>query len=31
MRPDYSHKIFTDQRNRYICLIQALATDSAGC
>lgn len=28
MRPDYPHKVFFDQRNRYICLLEALAADS---
>lgn len=28
MRPDYSYKLFTDQRLRYIFLILSLATDA---
>jgi len=28
MRPDYSTKIFIDQRSRYIFLMLTLATDS---
>lgn len=28
MRPDYSHKIFSDERTGYIFLVLMLATDS---
>jgi hypothetical protein len=28
MRPDYSHKCFSDERTSYIFLVIALATDS---
>ena len=27
MRPDYPHKLFNDDCNSYICLMEALATD----
>lgn len=28
LRPDYSHKLFTDERTSYIFLVIALAVDS---
>ena len=28
MRPDYAHKVFNDDCNYYICLMEALATDA---
>ncbi len=28
MRPDYSHKVFSDERVHYIFLVMMLATDS---
>ncbi len=30
MQLDYPHKIFTDERDRYVLLMQALAEDSPG-
>lgn len=29
MRPDYGHKIFSDERGNYVFLLLALAADSA--